>query len=151
MFDLEPGHTAAHPQLRRLKSPAAEDPVYDRTLRHDTILDIVAQLIGPTIRTNGNKLNMKSAGFGSEVEWHQDWAFYPHTNDDILAVGVALDDMMLENGCLLGWLIDPTRRCVEVYRPGRKVDKRDELETIAADPELPGFVLDLSRIWEVDF
>ena len=29
------------------------------------------------------------------------FAFYPHTNDDLLAVGVALDDCTLENGCLL--------------------------------------------------
>jgi hypothetical protein len=28
---------------------------------------------------------MKSAGFGAAVEWHQDWAFYPHTNDDLAA------------------------------------------------------------------
>src|SRR5262249_50256284 len=33
------------------------------------------------------------------IEWHQDFAFYPHTNDDLLAVGVALDDCTLENGC----------------------------------------------------
>jgi len=44
---------------------------------------------------------MKSPEYGSPVEWHQDWAFYPHTNDDILAVGVSMDDMMYENGCLL--------------------------------------------------
>jgi ectoine hydroxylase-related dioxygenase (phytanoyl-CoA dioxygenase family) len=44
---------------------------------------------------------MKSPEYGSPVEWHQDWAFYPHTNDDILAVGVCMDDMMYENGCLL--------------------------------------------------
>ena len=35
------------------------------------------------------------------MEWHQDWAFYPHTNDDLLAVGVAMDDSSLENGCLM--------------------------------------------------
>ena len=35
------------------------------------------------------------------MEWHQDWAFYPHTNDDILAIGVMLDDMDLENGPLM--------------------------------------------------
>ena len=44
---------------------------------------------------------MKSAQYGSPVEWHQDWAFYPHTNDDILAIGVMLDDMTLENGTWL--------------------------------------------------
>ena len=101
VFDLEPGHTPEAPRLRRLKDPISQHPVYDRTLRHDGILDIVAQLIGPGIRTNGNKLNMKSPGFGSAVEWHQDWAFYPHSNDDVLAVGVAMDDMLVENGCML--------------------------------------------------
>ena len=37
-------------------------------------------------------------------EWHQDWAFYPHTNDDLLAVGVAIDDMAVEvfYFCLFG-------------------------------------------------
>lgn len=101
VFDLEPGHTAETPRLRRLKNPVQQHSVYDQMLRHERILDVVAQLIGPGIRTNGNKLNLKSAGFGSAVEWHQDFAFYPHTNDDLLAVGIAIDDMMLENGPLL--------------------------------------------------
>lgn len=101
VFDLEPGHTPESPKLRRLKNPVQQHPVYDRAIRHTGILDIVEQLIGPGVRTNGNKLNMKSAEFGSPVEWHQDWAFYPHTNDDLLAVGITLDDMMLENGSLL--------------------------------------------------
>ena len=101
VFDLEPGHTPDAPRLRRLKNPIKQHPVYDRTIRHPRILDIIAQLIGSDIRTNGDKLNMKSAGFGSAVEWHQDFAFYPHTNDDLLAVGIAIDDMMLENGPLL--------------------------------------------------
>ncbi len=35
------------------------------------------------------------------MEWHQDWAFYPHTNDDLAAVGVMMDDMAEENGPLL--------------------------------------------------
>jgi ectoine hydroxylase-related dioxygenase (phytanoyl-CoA dioxygenase family) len=101
IFDLEPGHTPESPRVRRIKSPAAHHTVYDQTLRHEGILDIVEQLIGPGLRYNGHKLNMKYPEFGSPVEWHQDWAFYPHTNDDLLAVGVALDDMTVENGCLM--------------------------------------------------
>ena len=58
-------------------------------------------LWGPDIRFDTAKLNMKSAGFGAPVEWHQDWAFYPHTNDDLAAVGVMFDDMELENGPLM--------------------------------------------------
>ena len=44
---------------------------------------------------------MKSAGYGSPVEWHQDWAFYPHTNDDLAAVGIMLDDCDMENGPMM--------------------------------------------------
>jgi phytanoyl-CoA hydroxylase len=100
-FDLEPGHTAATPRLRRLKYPEALHPAYDRVMRHQAIVDMVAQLVGPNVRHFGGKLNMKAAGFGSPVEWHQDFAFAARTNDDMLAVGVPLDDMTEENGCLL--------------------------------------------------
>jgi phytanoyl-CoA hydroxylase len=101
VFDLEPGHSSASPRLRRLKHPHKQHPAYDRALRNERILDLVSQLIGDNVRFQNTKLNLKSPGFGSPVEWHQDWAFYPHTNDDVLAVGIAIDDMMLENGCLM--------------------------------------------------
>ncbi len=101
VFDLEPGHTPEAPRLRRLKSPVSQHAVYDAALRHPRILEVVSSLIGHGLRYNGDKLNMKWSGYGSAVEWHQDWAFYPHTNDDLLAVGIALDDMTQDNGCML--------------------------------------------------
>ena len=101
VYDLEPGHSPQEPRVRRLKNPVAIHPVFNRMARSDALLDIVADLIGPDIRLHGNKLNMKAAEYGSPVEWHQDFAFYPHTNDDLLAVGVYLDDCATENGCML--------------------------------------------------
>jgi phytanoyl-CoA hydroxylase len=101
VFDLEPSHTPETPRLRRLKNPIKQHPAYRQALLHPKLLSIVSQLIGPNLTTNGNKLNLKLADVGSPVEWHQDWAFYPHTNDDLLAVGVAMDDSTLENGCLM--------------------------------------------------
>jgi phytanoyl-CoA hydroxylase len=101
VFDLEPEHTPENPQIRRIKMPYKQHPVYDATVRHERILNIISQLIGYGIRCNGHKLNMKLDKLGSPVQWHQDWAFYPHTNDDLLAVGVAIDDMTTENGCLM--------------------------------------------------
>jgi len=56
-----------------------------------------------------------------------------------------------ENGALLGWLIDPIERQVYVYRPGRSVEELDKPGSISADPELPGFVLDLAEIWRPAF
>ncbi|MDB6169485.1 MAG: Phytanoyl-CoA dioxygenase [Verrucomicrobia bacterium] len=101
VFDLEPSHSAEKPRLRRLKAPARQHPAFRRALVNPALLRIVSQLIGPAITTNGDKLNLKLADVGSPVEWHQDWAFYPHTNDDLLAVGIAMDDSTLENGCLM--------------------------------------------------
>lgn len=101
VFDLEPGHSAAEPRVRRIKSPHRVHPIFDEIVRGPAVLDILRRLIGPGLRLHGSKLNMKSAHYGSPVEWHQDWAFYPHTNDDILAIGVLLDDTDLANGPML--------------------------------------------------
>lgn len=101
IYDLEPGHTRSEPKVRRIKAPHKLAPVFDRLVRSPRVVEILAALIGPDLRLHGSKLNMKSAHHGSPVEWHQDWAFYPHTNDDILAIGVMLDDATEENGPLL--------------------------------------------------
>jgi ectoine hydroxylase-related dioxygenase (phytanoyl-CoA dioxygenase family) len=101
LYDLEPSHTPARPRVRRLKMPHVHHDAYARVMRHPTVLAILRQLVAPAIRFDTSKLNMKAAGYGAAVEWHQDWAFYPHTNDDLCAVGVMMDDCALENGPLL--------------------------------------------------
>lgn len=101
VYDLEPGHTPDSPRVRRIKTPHKVHALFDDIVRGPAVLDILKRLIGPGLRLHGSKLNMKSAHFGSPVEWHQDWAFYPHTNDDILAIGVLLDDTDLSNGPML--------------------------------------------------
>jgi phytanoyl-CoA hydroxylase len=101
VYDLEPGHTAEDPRVRRIKTPHKIHALFNNIVRSPAVLDILKQLIGPNLRLHGSKLNMKSAQYGSPVEWHQDWAFYPHTNDDVLAIGVLLDDCDLANGPML--------------------------------------------------
>jgi len=101
IYDLEPGHAPENPRVRRIKAPHKVHPIFDEIVRSADVTDILTRLIGPGLRLNGSKLNMKSAQYGSPGEWHQDWAFYPHTNDDILAIGVLLDDCDLENGPML--------------------------------------------------
>lgn len=101
ILDLEPSHTPDAPKVRRIKSPFENHPVYRSMGKHPKLLAVLRALIGNDLRMHGSKINLKSAKFGSPVEWHQDWAFYPHTNDDVLAVGVMLDDMTEDNGPLL--------------------------------------------------
>lgn len=67
---------------------------------------------------------------------------------DTLTLTQAKMDEYIENGAQLGWLIDPEVRQVLVYRPRQAVVVLENVAEIAADPELPGFVLDLREIWE---
>jgi len=53
-----------------------------------------------------------------------------------------------DHGARLGWLIDPDARRVHVYRPGRPTETLDDPSSVSADPELPGFALDLGPIWQ---
>ena len=101
VYDLEPGHGPADPRVRRIKKPHLVHPVFHDFARSKALTDCLRALVGPSGRLYGSKLNLKSPGYGSPVEWHQDWAFYPHTNDDVLAVGVMLDDTTTENGAML--------------------------------------------------
>jgi phytanoyl-CoA hydroxylase len=100
IYDLEDTHSAAEPRVRRLKTPHLHDPAYFRASRNARIVEILKDLWG-SVRFDTGKLNMKSAGYGAPVEWHQDWAFYPHTNDDLAAVGIMIDDVDMENGPML--------------------------------------------------
>jgi Uma2 family endonuclease len=67
---------------------------------------------------------------------------------DALAVTQAKMSEYIENGAQLGWLIDPEVRKIHVYRSRQAVVVLENTAEIAADPELPGFVLDLREIWE---
>jgi phytanoyl-CoA hydroxylase len=100
IYDLEDSHCPAEPRVRRIKTPHLHDPEYARVARHPKIVEVLADLWG-TVRLDTGKLNMKSAGYGAPVEWHQDWAFYPHTNDDLAAVGIMLDDCEMDNGPMM--------------------------------------------------
>src|SRR5213593_3933995 len=71
LFDLDPRHTAAQPVLPRIKHPADNDPLYRWVAFESPIPDIVAQLIGPSVRFHHSKLNMKGSLIGAAVEFHQ--------------------------------------------------------------------------------
>ncbi|MDJ1179473.1 Uma2 family endonuclease [Roseofilum sp. BLCC_M91] len=53
----------------------------------------------------------------------------------------------IDNGARLGWLIDPKNRTVEVYRVGLEVEVLSNPAELSGEEVLPGFVLDLGRVW----
>ena len=111
-FDVGADHSPSNPQLRRVKDPVLQHPVFDELMRSDALVDIVEALFGCGVRFDHSKLNFKPPSGKAKIEWHQDWAFYPHTNDDLLAIGVMIEDCTQENGPLL---VVPGSHRGEVY------------------------------------
>lgn len=61
-----------------------------------------------------------------------------------------LQEKMVEyrtNGVRLGWLINPQKQQVEIYRLGQEIEVLESPITLSGEDVLPGFVLDLSTIW----
>ncbi|MBL8702870.1 MAG: phytanoyl-CoA dioxygenase family protein [Alphaproteobacteria bacterium] len=101
VYDLEPWHAPEAPAIRRITWPHKHFEFFWELAKHPVILDAIAPLIGDAIRLHGSKINTKLGAGGASVEWHQDWAFYPHSNADVLAVGVMIDDIDAENGPMM--------------------------------------------------
>ncbi|MEM7077507.1 MAG: phytanoyl-CoA dioxygenase family protein [Pseudomonadota bacterium] len=92
-FDLEPDHTPENPRIRRLNSPIDIDTEYWAFASEGPFVDIAEDLLGPDVKFHHSKLNFKWGGGGEEVKWHQDIQFWPHTNYDVITIGVYLDDV----------------------------------------------------------
>lgn len=52
----------------------------------------------------------------------------------------------IENGAELGWLIDPKKKKVHIYRPGVPAEVLDKPKEISGEPLLKGFTLKLEGI-----
>ena len=100
-FDVDTkSHSADTPALRRITSPAEISDSCLDVVKDNNALDLVADIFGPNIKHWTNKLNLKLPSSGTEVKFHQDFPFEPHSNEDIMTVLFFLDDVTLENGPL---------------------------------------------------
>jgi ectoine hydroxylase-related dioxygenase (phytanoyl-CoA dioxygenase family) len=101
VFDLEAGHTPERPRLRRLSNPVEHHETYWEFASRSILPDVMADLVGPDVKFHHSKLNFKWAGGGSEVKWHQDISYWPHTNYSPLTAGLYLYDCGPEQAPLL--------------------------------------------------
>ena len=53
-----------------------------------------------------------------------------------------------DNGCRLGWLIDPKNKQVAIYRLGKPVEILSRPATLSGEAVLPGFELDVRFLWQ---
>ena len=53
----------------------------------------------------------------------------------------------LDNGCRLGWLLNPKQKLVRIYRPEQSTEILNSPLVLSGEDVLPGFTLNLSLIW----
>ncbi len=99
-FDIQPGHGAEHPALRRVQAPTEISDAYYEAMADSAMTDMVAELIGPDVKLHHTKINSKLPGSSTEVKWHQDFPFTPHTNCDLITALLMVDEVTPENGPL---------------------------------------------------
>jgi ectoine hydroxylase-related dioxygenase (phytanoyl-CoA dioxygenase family) len=99
-IDLEKGHSAQNPRLRRATYLDDIDAAFWELCADSVITDIAADILGPNIRFRDLMANFKWAHGGAEVKWHQDLPFYPHTNAGTCQFLLMLEDVDLDQGPL---------------------------------------------------
>lgn len=99
-FDVEPGHSADEPALRRVSAPIEVSEAYKDVAIDSTMVDAVADLIGPNVKLHHTKVNSKLPGATTSVKWHQDFPFTPHSNDDLVTALLMVDEVTDTNGPL---------------------------------------------------
>ena len=70
-------------------------------------------------------------------------------SDRLSTVQAKMQEWMA-NGARLGWLLDPEQRRVYIYGPQGLVETLESPSAISGDPVMPGFILNLQRIWAPD-
>ena len=68
-------------------------------------------------------------------------------SDNLKTLQAKMTEYMEEPGIKLGWLIDRKGRKVYIYRPGISTECLENPESVSGDSVLPGFVLNMSKIW----
>ena len=54
----------------------------------------------------------------------------------------------MANGVNLGWLIDPFREVVEIYRPGAETERLDRPDRLSGEDVCEGLEVSLERVWK---
>jgi ectoine hydroxylase-related dioxygenase (phytanoyl-CoA dioxygenase family) len=100
-FDLAPDHCPERPNIRRLRKAVDQHPELWAFAQDPTVVDLVADVLGPNLRFHSSKLNFKWSEGGDAVQWHQDIQAWPHTSFSVLTFGVYLEDTDSEQGPLV--------------------------------------------------
>lgn len=82
--------------------PHAASDVMRGFVSHPNAVDALTTVIGPNVKAMQSMLFLKASGMPGQA-WHQDEDYIPTRDRSLAGVWIALDDAVVENGCL--WVI----------------------------------------------
>lgn len=120
---VRPEHLVnAHISRDNAEGVIGADAILDLA-RHPGVLDQVESVIGSDIVLWSCQLFCKPVGDGMEVPWHQDGQNWPIRPLATCTVWIAIDDSLVDNGCLR--VIPGSHKRQEVF--GQHTDNRERL------------------------
>lgn len=96
-----------------------QDPVFRKYAAHPKLADILEQLVGPDIKCVQSMYLDKPPHLGVGQPYHQDARYLQTNPDTLMAVWIACDDAVLENGCLF---VIPGSHLEPIYPHDKPVD-----------------------------
>ena len=137
-FDMGTEHTAEKPALRRVNNPSDISSVYYEVMSDSRMVDMICDLIGTNIKFHHCKINLKCPGGHTIVHYHQDFAFTPHSNDDVVTALLMLDEVTEDNGCLMVVPGSHKGKMYSLYQDGNFVGRvSDKEESKLATKQVP--------------
>ncbi|MBO68250.1 MAG: restriction endonuclease subunit S [Acidiferrobacteraceae bacterium] len=100
-FDVAPSHNPASPALRRVDNPQCISTNYRNIVLNGVLANLAVEVIGPNIKFHHSKINLKLPSNRFAVDYHQDFSYTPHTNDDLVTILLLLDDMGEDDGVVM--------------------------------------------------
>jgi ectoine hydroxylase-related dioxygenase (phytanoyl-CoA dioxygenase family) len=92
--------TAAETRVDSIHNVQNHSATFTRMLVDPRLVDRAAELIGPNVQLHHTKLHNKPPAVGSPFPMHQDYPYFPHEGDSMIAAIVHIDDATVENGCM---------------------------------------------------
>jgi hypothetical protein len=78
--------------LKHIDWPSDLDDEFARLIAHPAIVSLLNDVVGPDVQLAFGKLVVKQPRKPGLYEWHQDLVYLKHTNDQLFAVALQLDD-----------------------------------------------------------
>jgi Uma2 family endonuclease len=139
------GNSEIGNQLRSWWKTHRKGRVYDSSggfhLADNSILNPDAAYVGPQKLKNLDKDSL--TGFPRLCP---DFIIELLSESDSLPKAKQKMERWIENGADLGWLIDPNKKQVHVYAPGRRASTVKS-KTVEGSGPIAGFILDLEELW----